>query len=74
MVNEGFRIYKINDFNVDIEFVCEGEVVLTKAELEELANMLRRYWLIRLALDQLGIREVKVKPISYPAEFKRIYP
>ena len=74
MANEGFRIYKIYDYKLGMEFIAKGEVILTKDEVEMLGNLLRDYWIILKGLEQFGIREVKAKPIDIVAEFKRIYP
>jgi len=74
MANEGFGIYKIYDHSLGMEFVAKSEVVLTRAEVETLSKWLRDYYIILKCLEQLGIREVKARPIDSVAEFKRIYP
>ena len=74
MANEGFRIYKICNNKLGMEFVVKSEIVLNKSELEVINDLVKDYWIILKTLEMFGIREIKVKPIDVVSEFERIYP
>ena len=74
MVDEGFRIYKLYNSKLGMEFTIKTEMLLNKSELETINDLVKDYWIVLKALEMFGIREIKVRPLDSFAEFKRIYP